>query len=603
MKNKYLKIVLMIIFFIIIINIKTIVHANSINSISMDIFIDDYGNANITEVWKCNVNQGTESYHPYYNLGNSSITNLTVSDMTKTYTTMSSWNTSGTLSSKAYKCGINKISNGVEICWGISNYGSNTYTVKYTITNFVSSLSDSQMVYWTLIPYDFSNSIGSVKIKIYSNQYFQDTIDVWGYGNYGGLCYVNNGAIYMDSDGTLGTSEYMTILAKFPLNTFNCENVLDYNFDHFYKMAEKGSKKYNQKKESIKNAIWGMITVFAQFIPFILIALVAKNASGKKYGFKYGPLGKKIPKDVAYFRDIPCDNDIFKAYYIAYQYNIIKNKTDILGAIILKWIKKGIIKTENREGGVIFKKENTVILLGDEKNIVLENQKETELFHMMYVASKDGILENKEFEIWCRNSYNKILRWFDQILREQRENLKEEGLLSDDKGGTFRTKYIATPELKNEAMKLAGLKRFLLDYTLIPDREAIEVELFEDYLIFAQMMGIAKQVSKQFKELYPDMIEQTNYGTYENIMYINYCSSRGVASANSARAAAQSYSSGGGGFSSGGGGGGSFGGGGGGRRFSLKASFFCRKKSMKNLAKFEKNVDKLSITFYTLTVN
>ena len=603
MKNKYLKIVLMIIFFIIIINIKTIVHANSINSISMDIFIDDYGNANITEVWKCNVNQGTESYHPYYNLGNSSITNLTVSDMTKTYTTMSSWNTSGTLSSKAYKCGINKISNGVEICWGISNYGSNTYTVKYTITNFVSSLSDSQMVYWTLIPYDFSNSIGSVKIKIYSNQYFQDTIDVWGYGNYGGLCYVNNGAIYMDSDGTLGTSEYMTILAKFPLNTFNCENVLDYNFDHFYKMAEKGSKKYNQKKESIKNAIWGMITVFAQFIPFILIALVAKNASGKKYGFKYGPLGKKIPKDVAYFRDIPCDNDIFKAYYIAYQYNIIKNKTDILGAIILKWIKKGIIKTENREGGVIFKKENTVILLGDEKNIVLENQKETELFHMMYVASKDGILENKEFEIWCRNSYNKILRWFDQILREQRENLKEEGLLSDDKGGTFRTKYIATPELKNEAMKLAGLKRFLLDYTLIPDREAIEVELFEDYLIFAQMMGIAKQVSKQFKELYPDMIEQTNYGTYDNIMYINYCSSRGVASANSARAAAQSYSSGGGGFSSGGGGGGSFGGGGGGRRFSLKASFFCRKKSMKNLAKFEKNVDKLSITFYTLTVN
>ena len=66
------------------------------------------------------------------------------------------------------------------------------------------------------------------------------------------------------------------------------------------------------------------------------------------------------------------------------------------------------------------------------------------------------------------------------------------------------------------------------------------------------------------------MIEQTNYRSYDNIIYINYCSSRGVASANSARAAAQSYSSGGGGFSSGGGGGGSFGGGGGGRRFPLK---------------------------------
>ena len=567
MKNKNLKIIIFIMLFLTIINIKTLVHANSINSINMDIFIDDNGNANVTETWNCNVTQGTESYHPYYNLGNSKITNLTVSDRIRTYTTLSSWNTSASFNDKAYKCGINKISNGVELCWGISNYGINTYTVKYTITNFVSSLSDCQMIYWTLIPYEFSNPIKSAKIKIYSNKYFPDTIDVWGYGNYGGLCYVNNGAIYMDSDGILENKEYMTILAKFPLETFSCTNELDYNFDHFYKMAEKGAKKYNKKVEDLKNMIFGALTFLAQFIPIILIFLAAKSASGKKFGFKFGTLGKKIPKDVAYFRDIPCNKDIFKAYYIAYQYDIIKNKTDILGAIILKWLKAGIIRTENKEGGLIFKKENTVIILGDDSNRQFENKKETELFHMMHMASKDGILENKEFEVWCRKSYNKILRWFDEILREQREKLKEEELLINDGGGSFRTKYIATAELKNEAMKLAGLKRFLLEYTLIPDREAIEVELFEDYLIFAQMMGIAKQVSKQFKELYPDMIEQTNYGTYDNIIYINYCSSRGVASANSARAAAESYSSGGGGFSSGGGGGGSFGGGGGGGGF------------------------------------
>ena len=570
MKNKYFKIFFTILLFIGIINLKTIVHANSISSIDMDINIDDYGNANITEVWRCRTNQGTESYHPYYNLGNSKITNLTVSDNTKNYTTLNSWNTSGSLSSKAYKCGINKISNGVELCWGISNYGSNTYTVKYTITNFVSSLADCQMVYWTLIPYDFSNSIGSVKIKIHSNKYFQDTIDVWGYGNYGGLCYVNNGAIYMDSDGALGTSEYMTILAKFPRGTFSCSNELDYKFDHYYQMAQSGSKKYNQKKASIIRSIIYVFREFFVFIPFIIITILAKLATGNKYGFNYGQFGKRIPRDVPYFRDIPCNNDIFKAYYIAYQYGIIKNKTDILGAIILKWLKAGIIRTENREGGMIFKKENTVIILGDDSNRQFDNEKETELFHMMHIASKDGILENKEFEIWCRNSYNKILRWFDGILREQRENLNVEGLLTSTGSGVMGTKYTATSELKNEAMKLAGLKKFLLEYTLIPDRQAIEVKLFEDYLIFAQMMGIAKQVSKQFKELYPDMIEQTNYGSYDNIIYINYCSSRGVASANSARAAAQSYSSGGGGFSSGGGGGGSFGGGGGGRRFPLK---------------------------------
>ena len=151
----------------------------------------------------------------------------------------------------------------------------------------------------------------------------------------------------------------------------------------------------------------------------------------------------------------------------------------------------------------------------------------------------------------------------EDILEEKREGLASEGLITcESKGSIFGGKrYKSTPELKEEAIKIAGLKRFLLEYTLIKERQAIEVELFENYLIFAQMLGIANQVAKQFKELYPDMIEQTNFNSYDNVVYINYCASRGIKSADSARAAAQSYSSGGGGFSSGGGGGGSFGGG------------------------------------------
>ena len=574
MKNKLLKIVIMVTFFILAIGLKSGVQANSISSISMDIYVDKSGNAEVTEIWNCSTNQGTEVYHPYYNLGNSKITNLRVFDNAKQYTALSSWDTDKSFNEKAYKCGINTIYNGVELCWGISKYGSNKYTVKYNISNFVSQLTDSQMMYWTLIPYDFSNSIGSVKIKVYADTKFADTIDVWGYGNYGGLCYVNNGAIFMQSNGSLETSEYMTFLAKFPNGTFNASNKLDYGFEYFYEMAEEGSTKYNQKDSSVFSKIINvLIIIFSllfNILPLIIIvALCVKAATEKKYGFKYGNAKKKIPKNVAYYRDIPCDGDIFRAYYIAYQYDLMKNKTDILGAIILKWLKEGIIRTEQKEKGKAFKKEDTVIILGDDANKQLNNQKETELFNMMYIASKDGILENKEFEKWCKKSYEKILGWFDDILEEQRNNLVENGNIIVEKGGALGKKYIATQELKNEAVKLAGLKRFLLEYTLIKEREALEVTLFEDYLIFAQILGIAKQVSKQFKELYPNMIEQTNYSSYDNLIYINYVSSSGITSAKSARSAAESYSSGGGGFSSGGGGGGSFGGGGGRRRVSL----------------------------------
>ena len=68
MKNT-VKILLISLFAFIIFTLGNKVEANSIQSISMDIFVDDKGDAYVTEKWECNVTQGTEVYHPYYNLG------------------------------------------------------------------------------------------------------------------------------------------------------------------------------------------------------------------------------------------------------------------------------------------------------------------------------------------------------------------------------------------------------------------------------------------------------------------------------------------------------------------------------------------------------
>ena len=59
----------------------------------------------------------------------------------------------------------------------------------------------------------------------------------------------------------------------------------------------------------------------------------------------------------------------------------------------------------------------------------------------------------------------------------------------------------------DEAIHLKGLKKFLLDFSIMPEREYFEVEIWEEYLIFAQLLGIADKVEKQFKKLYPDFNE------------------------------------------------------------------------------------------------
>ena len=574
--KKILKISLIFIFCLLIFSISKNVEANSISKIAMDIYVDNNGNATINETWTCTTNSGTEVYHPYYNLGKSEIENLTVKENGRTYQTLSSWNTSGTLSEKAYKCGINKITNGVELCWGISSYDSHVYEVSYTISNFIAELQDSQMLYWTFIPYDFSDSIGSAYIKVHTDFDIPDSVDVWGYGNYGGTAYVYDGYIEMQSDGRLATDEYMTMLVKFPSNTFNTSNSLNHNFDYYYEMAEEGSTKYNEKPESILSKILHVITFLFNFIQALIVlfavgmGISAINASRLHFGKE----GKKMPSDLPYYRDIPCNKDIFRAYYIGYNYGLLKNKTDLLGAIILKWIKDSVIRIEQKEGEGIFKKENVIIYLNETNpSVSISNKTERRLFDMLYTASHDGILENKEFEKWCNKSYSRVLKWFDKILNEQKRKLIEEGLITVEEKKTFKIFKnkidVATPALKEEAIQLAGLKKFLKEYTLIKDREAIEVTLFEEYLIYAQMMGIAKQVAKEFKDVYPEIIEQSKFTSYDNIIIINSYAAHGISTARSAESRARNYSSGGGGFSSGGGGGGSFGGGGGRRRFPL----------------------------------
>ena len=570
MKNKNIKILfftLLIFLGILFINTKS--KANSINSIDMKIYLDNSGNATVTETWNCNASSGTEVYHPYYNLGNSQITDLTVTEGTNKYTTLSSWDTSGTLDSKAYKAGINKISNGVELCWGISSYGSHIYVVNYKISNFISNLTDSQMIYWTLIPYDFSNKIGNVDIKIYRDTPFANTTDVWGYGNYGGLCYVSDGSIYMSSDGTLDQDEYMTILVKFPSGTFNAVNQLDYDFDYYYKMANEGSKKYNKFWKKLGEILLETLSVIVDLLPFIIIILITKIARNKNV--KITSAERKQVKKAEYFRDIPCDGDLFTAYFVAYSYGIIKKKTDLLGAVILKWLKDDIVKINKIEkNGVLKNTEETTIVFNHENKAKLKNELEQELFDMMYEASEDGILEKKEFEKWCSGKYDTILNWFDKVLEDEGIKLSSKGVITENPSFIKITKYISTTEFTEMGKQISGLKNFLLDYTLIKDRESIEVTLFENYLIYAQLLGIAKKVSKEFKDLYPDLIQESHFDSYDDIMFVYYCSNSGVSSANSAKVAAENYSSGGGGFSSGGGGGGSFGGGGGRRRFPLK---------------------------------
>lgn len=565
MKKIWNSILLIIVSFLFI----DVVKAETIQSINMDIYVDSNGDAHVTETWKTTATEKTEYYHAFYNIGNSEITDLTVKDETTEYSLVN-WNVDASLEDKAYKYGYNYTNNGVELCFGKSSYGNHTYTLTYTIQSFVSRVDDADIIYWNLLD-SISPSPSNVNIVIYADQPFSDDLDVWGYGNYGGLAYVYDGKIYLSSNGKLGNDEYMVALVKFPLNSFNTTNNLNQNFEYYHDMAETGADHYKETK-SIGDIVIVIINiVFYGVIFLITIFSIVKGASkgGIVSGtttLDYGEQGNKLPKEVNMFRDLPCNKDIYRAYWVAYNYGLMKRKTDFLGTILLKWLKEGKVRVENKTVGTIFKKEATTIVFSQE-NCQFDNSLESDLYDYMFEASKDGILESKEFEKWCQNHYSRILNWFDNVLNYENKRLEEEGKLVKQEKTTLKIfkfiTYQVNPSMKEEAIQMKGLKLFFNEFENMKDKSAIEVMLWEEYLMYAQIFGVADKVAKQFKQLYPDVV--TDY-SYDSVIWINDFSYSGISSATTARSRAESYSSGGGGFSSGGGGGGSFGGGGGGSR-------------------------------------
>ena len=67
--------------------------------------------------------------------------------------------------------------------------------------------------------------------------------------------------------------------------------------------------------------------------------------SYKNKNCRFGNKGNIIKSNnIEYYRDLPCGIDIYRAYWIIYNYHLGKSDDDIIGAILLKWIKDGNIK-------------------------------------------------------------------------------------------------------------------------------------------------------------------------------------------------------------------------------------------------------------------
>lgn len=581
-------------FILMILPVSVMASSDRIMDVSMSIYLNQDGSADIVEEWDVQAGKGTEWYKQFFNIENSKVINYVVY-RDGVLLKEKVWNVNASLEEKANYYGIKHTSEGVELFFGKKDFQRHTYKIKYKITDYIVDINDSQILYWTLIP---NTTLSHFKVEISSYYSFPSDLDVWGYG-YQGYAYVSDGKIILESKTKL-KNDYVVLLAKFPLNTFlvSEDNKKSINFDDVLNEASKGSFKYkddndSDKQDFLNNCIAVGILIFIGFIYVLFYILKIEKAKERVNSVKpkkikqYGYLNNNtIDKDsVPIFRDIPCDKDIYYANALIKLNKFNYKKSNIIGAIILKWIKNDKVKIVNKKKG-LFNKETTVIDMTSDVDI--SNKYEKELFDMMYKASRDGKLTINEFDIWCYNNFDTFIINNNAMFDYQIEELEKQGHIYKRKN-VSDCKYVNVMDDKiyNDSIELYGFKLFLDNLTDIKNKEAIEVKLWDEYLMFAYLFGIADKVAKQLKDMYPeidDVMKKDNIFDISVLDFVSEISSSGISRSNSGMVSFSNatnkmdkdplavkalksftdsdYSSGGGGTSRGGGGSGSRGSGG-----------------------------------------
>ena len=516
-------------------SIAAFAYSPEIRNVDIKVLLHKDGSADFTEVWDVTVASGTEWYLVRNYLDDIKISNLTVSDETgRDFITESgNWDVDRNINEKAGRCGLHRTDEGYEICWGVGSFGPHVFTVSYSMSNCVKSLNDYDMLYMQLLSPGLSSTPQNVDVTISTdcgtlnleNTYF------WGFGYEGTSEMDEDGTIYLNSSGRVKS---VIVLLRFDKGIFSPVSVQNRDFQEAYDIAMDGADFGGDKTSRFADFL-------AKILPIILVIFVAWKAAGNKKRI----LGVR-PKDVQWSREVPFNGDLEASNYVLSRLGENKKLNTYASAVILRMVYDGSIIVNRKD------EKKVDLMFNDSK---AENLTGTarKLYNMMKeAAGSDQILQDKEFSRWSRRNYKRVNDWIDDVTADGISSLS---------GHKYINGYKFTPEGQAQARGLLGFKKFISDFTLMNERGSRDVGLWQDYLVFASLYGIADKVAKELKDIDPQFFEKANSFDYDTMSYIISRNAVLSSAITNAQVKATSGSAGHGGTSSFGGGG--FGGGGG----------------------------------------
>ena len=387
------------------------------------------------------------------------------------------------------------------ITWTTDTIGRRVYVLRYTLRSLVKSgFMCDNMVVTLLRPTEPKAQRINLIIKRDSGSFRSINTDVRTVG-VEGRAIIEKGKILASTAEIVDDMVHMTnddslmVIAKFMPGHFKPTKKA--NIGYYKSLWVSGIRDFEIRdwKDSFEKLLaWGC---FFGFIAAVVILFYGgkKLWSRIRYVITLYPLRKWLQRKMLYhkaqwYRDLPIGGSLASANMAMVKTTSRLNPSQegILGALILRLIYRGAASSEMVEP-VYGAEPQHVLRVLDWKELPQPSPDESlerTMYDMLLEASgPDNILQTRELELFMRE--------------EETSRTDVMGMLEWE----GRKREISKKDLK----ELYGMKKFLLEFTLIGDKGIRELPLWREYMVYAQLFGIADKVSKNFREAYPDFLQ------------------------------------------------------------------------------------------------
>lgn len=455
--------------------------------------IDEDGSALITEERQAHLTEGTENYIVIENIGKSKVTNFTVEEAGESFEVIDNWDIDASREEKIGKNGIIETNDGYELAWGIGEYGDHHYELNYKVSDLIKALDDAQILYWQFVNSDTNIPPENLKITIDFTNYHLTDEEIEAFG-FTGDWEVGDGKLTLTSEKALDSSEYATVLIKFPENTFNTNDVIAQDYDSFMEEAESSGK-------ALKNPLM-IIGGLALALVAIILWLVRSVRNSPNY--------VKVDKG-DYQKELPYHENPLDLVYLLQMKNLT-DISDVFSYLLLKWMQDGYIRLKEDESDVLDKNERLIIeFISD---AYPDDKYEKELYQILAsIADDDGILTQTAIDDYSKEQGEPVEDWYSNIEKASRDKLIEKGYL-EERERRFIFKY-RNYELTEDGRSLVKASTKFRNYLMnFSKYEKERDESLDEIIMWSSYLGIVDGLLDELRAVYPNYEEDIIFPVY-----------------------------------------------------------------------------------------